>query len=106
MAAVIHRLVLSLCELAGLAMGFLSALFGGKLAYRAKLQAAAQRGDTRYIAGEIEKNQLTPDELARLRERHTPIEQWPDHEGDDDLLDESALQSEPPQHCEDPGVRQ
>ena len=48
------------------------------LGYRRQLHAAAGRGDVEFIRGEVARNQLDASDLARLRRRHTGVDEWPD----------------------------
>jgi len=55
-----------------------------RLAYREELRLAEERGDTAFIEREIERNQLTAEDRARIAKRHTHVADWPD--SDPDLL--------------------
>src|SRR5205807_2592897 len=59
------------------------------MAYRARLYKADSEGDTAFLAREMEKNQLTADDLKRLRQYHTPLEDWP--EPDEGLMDPADI---------------
>ena len=56
-----------------------------RLKYRERLRAAEAAGDHQFIESELAANQLTEDDLRRLRRHHTPLEDWPDTP--DDLLE-------------------
>ena len=47
------------------------------------LRDAEARGDVAFLLSELNRNQLTSDDLARLRRLNTPLEAWPDECLDD-----------------------
>jgi hypothetical protein len=49
-----------------------------QLEYREILRAAELRGDVEFLQREIEKNQLTQEDLRRLRKKLRPVGDWPD----------------------------
>jgi hypothetical protein len=51
-------------------------------AYREALRLAEDRGDIAFLQKEVEKNQLTAEDRARIAKHHTPIAEWPDTEPD------------------------
>lgn len=68
-----------------------------RLAYREQLQEAARQGNQSYLVSEIDKNQLTGDDLRRIARRHTPLKDWPD--SGDDLLSPDACEVDAQAEC-------
>ena len=60
-----------------------------RLAYREELRAAEERGDMAFIEREIERNQLTPEVLAKIAKFDTPVAEWPDT--DPDIIADDAF---------------
>jgi hypothetical protein len=49
-----------------------------QLERREELRMAERRGDDAFLDRELARVQLTPDELAKIGGKITPIDQWPD----------------------------
>jgi hypothetical protein len=65
-----------------------------QLERREELRTAERRGDDAFLDRELDRVQLTPDELVKMGGKLTPIDQWPD-ENFEECFDDQKEPSHP-----------